>query len=336
VSRRVLIIGGAGFIGSHLAARCVREGAEVHALLRPEGSTRRLDDLPAVVVHRVHLSDPVALARCLRMVRADTIFHLAAATSERHERNGGEQAAELDYARDLITLIEVAAEHARPQAFVRAGSLAEYGPVAAPFFEFQAGTPATVYGKALLAGTRAIEAMAGRLQFPVVTARFALVYGPGQAEDFLIPMLIRRCLGSQRSVVRYPGDRRDLLFVGDAVDALCRIEAAAECLPSVLNIATGRAPTMGEVARLVTELTGVDPSLVAFGPTGSTGDIPEIRGSPDLARTALRWCAGTSLSKGLAMTVAAARREIATGEVARVAAERLAQPPMMATARPCH
>ncbi|WP_065792123.1 MULTISPECIES: NAD-dependent epimerase/dehydratase family protein [unclassified Ensifer] len=301
----VLIVGGAGFIGSHLVARCVKEGHAVHVLVRPETNVHRLRraDLEAQL-HILHLDDRSALERCFAATRPDYVYYLAAATRRKQEARLGDAFASVQ--EDLIGLLSTIAAAAEtqhpPVAFVRAGTLAAYGGTPLPHVETQREVPKTTYAAALVAGGHYIDALQPRLPFPIVTARLSLVFGPAQSDAFLIPSLIRRCLGGERSIIRRPNEKRDLLFVDDAVEAMYRLSMARLQGASIVNIASGNAPTMREVAALIVAATGADPALIELLPTRGSDDV-DLCPSPALAAELFGWKADISLHRGIARTV---------------------------------
>lgn len=109
-----------------------------------------------------------------------------------------------------------------------------------------------------------MQGLQSRLPFPVVTARLSLTYGPAQSESFLIPSLIRHCLAGEPSTIRHPSARRDLIFVDDVVEALCRLPYADLRGGEVVNIASGNAPTMRETVTEILAATGADSANVEF------------------------------------------------------------------------
>jgi nucleoside-diphosphate-sugar epimerase len=163
--------------------------------------------------------------------------------------------------------------------------------------------PNTVYAAALVAGGHYVQGLQSRLPFPVVTASLSLTYGPAQSESFLIPSLIRRCLAGEPSTVRHPSARRDLIFVDDVVEALCRLAYADLRGGEVVNIASGNAPTMRETVTRILAATGADPALVEFGNVDNSEDV-DLCPSPALARELLDWNAHVSLDEGLERSVA--------------------------------
>jgi nucleoside-diphosphate-sugar epimerase len=146
------------------------------------------------------------------------------------------------------------------------------------------------------------------LPFSVTTARLALVFGPDQSESFLIPALIRACLEGRPFHVSRPSDRRDLIYVDDAIDAFMLMADNQPPGCHAINIASGIAPSMREVAGHIIDATGADPALVRFGDPAPESGISELLASPEKARRLLSWSATTLLREGIRQTVAVMAR----------------------------
>ena len=280
-------------------------------LVRPETASNRLQPIAGeVTVHRVALKDADALERCLQLAAPGQVYHLASET--RKTVKPGFAAARqtiLDYQVELIILLEaLAGMQQPPRSVVRAGTIAEYGEAPTPSHEDQREAPTTPYGAAFTAGTHYIQMLAGILPFPVVTPRLALVYGAGQSDAFLIPAMIRACLEGRKTVIRRPRDRRDLLYIDDAIEALVRCGDAPPPGCSVINIGTGIAPTMREAAGIVISATDADPALVEFDESDPNQAVSELRVTTDRARELIGWSSTTPLDAGIARTVEAMRR----------------------------
>jgi UDP-glucose 4-epimerase len=302
---RILITGGAGFVGSHLAEACAKADHQVHVVVRAGTSDERLSHvLDRISVHRVDLRSEADVAHCLADVSPDIVYHLASSPRRPPSPHLDDAKA---YIREdlgsLVSLLGAAAALRRPPSHViRAGSLAEYGAAPLPYREDAREAPATVYGAGMVAASHYVGAMQARLPFPVATARLALIYGPAQSTDYLVPALLEKCLAGEVSTIRRPDDRRDLLFIADAVEALMRMAAVSLPPAALLNICSGVAPTMREVAALVVQATDADPSLIQYG-DGPISGVADLRGSPELAGRLLQWRARTGLAAGLAQTV---------------------------------
>ena len=172
-----------------------------------------------------------------------------------------------------------------------------------PYREEAREEPVTAYGASLVAATHFVGALQPRLPFTVATARLALVYGPSQSIDYLVPLLITRCLAGKDSIINRPEDRRDFIFVDDAVAALLCVAAAPLLGHTVINISSGAAPTMREVAQLVVEQTGARPDLIEFSNGSPPTGVTDLRGSPERARALLGWRSRIALAEGLKRTV---------------------------------
>ena len=295
---RVLIAGGTGFIGSNLARRMAALGAEVHSVSRG-GAPSCL--VPGVTYHAADLQDD-RLARLFARLMPNYVFLLATRTRPRR----GESAARgmltgLEDAADSVRLVEAVAALARkPDVVVRAGSLAEYGAAPLPMHEDGPAHPVTPYAAGMLAGTHAAGLAARRAGVRFVTARLALIYGQGQDGRFFVPATIRALLGGRASHVATPLARRDLMHVDDAVDGLLRIASRAPDDLPVVNLATGRAERMGDVAAMIARAARRDGSAV-IRHSDPASDI--LLGCTERAKERLGWTARVPLEDGIARTV---------------------------------
>jgi nucleoside-diphosphate-sugar epimerase len=301
----VLITGGAGFIGSQLARQCLERGDTVHVLVRPQTSLSRLEGLVGSLhVHKILLTERGAVAQLMAKIEPQAIFHLAARTRRTPEADLSDAAASIE--EDLVGLIVLlscaATAPSPPRVFIRTGSLAEYGPGPTPAHEAQREQPLNAYAAALGAGTHYLEMLRPRLPFPAFTARLALIYGPRQDEDFFVPQLIRKCLARQAAEVRYPSDRRDMLYVTDLCEALLRLAERPPDL-GLVNVSTGEAPSMRELALLIARQAGADPASIIFGSDLGTGGIPDFRASPALLHSITDWRPRVTLSEGIRRSV---------------------------------
>jgi len=309
---RILVTGGAGFIGAQLARFHQQRGDDVHILVRPgRPICLRSLSLEGVGVHRVRLDCQRALIDCLDDVRPTIIYHMAGGTGRDPAlpaRWGVDPL--LDDLKNTLTLLSALCEAANAaRVLIRAGSLAEYGNGPAPAVEDQREDPLTTYTSAMVAGLHYARMLQPKLPCPIITARFALVYGPGQKEEFFLPWLIRRCLSGQQSTISRPGSRRNMIFVNDLVEALHRMTGADLPGGSVVNLCTSVAPTIAEIAQLVVRVCNVDRDLVKFEQDLSPNYRVEVlHGSPARARDLLHWTARTPLEAGITRCVEHTRR----------------------------
>lgn len=300
---RVLITGGAGFIGTHLASNHLADGDDVHVLVRPG---RRVSG-GSISVHAVDIQDRAALDDCMRSIAPTIIYHLATTTGRNPNCDVDAPELLVDPA-NLINMIR-AAKFVRPKVMIRAGSIAEYGDSPTASSEDDRERPSTTYGAALAAATHYCSVLQHELDFPLHTARLALTYGPGQATNYLMPTLLRGLLRQEQVLVRNPLDRRDFVYVDDIIAGLRMLSAAHFDRGQIINLTSGHAPSMRDVAYLACDVLEADRELVRFGDT-QPGSGSTFCASADRACALLQWRATTSLAEGLASTASAMRQEI--------------------------
>ncbi len=312
-----MITGGTGFIGSHLARRVVSDH-DVHIFARGESSTERIADVVSkLTIWRGDITDPDSIKDCVAAIQPEIVFHLAGDTSARRWTAG---LSELDSSLDVNlggTLNLVRALRALsnpPRRMIRAGGLAEYGEAPVPFDEEALLKPVSAYGASQAAATLLVRALRSQLPFRVITLRFAAVYGPGRSEDFFLPSLIVHCLEGKEFPMSTGDQPWDLLYVDDAVDALLSASAAQVDCDEVINIGSGRKPTLREVAEAALKKIGGPARLRIGAVPPSAGEILKLYCKIDKAREMLRWQPRIDLDSGLDRTIAWYRQR--TGKIA--------------------
>lgn len=298
---RVLVTGGAGFIGSHAVDRLRADGHEL--LVLDDLSSGRLENLPSEVPCEVADFAAAARSGLLERFRPAAIVHFAAQVDAR--RSVAEPVA--DARINLIDTLELLAAGRRSGArrVVFASSAAVYGePDRIPTPEGAATRPISPYG----AGKRAVElyldalAATGGLSFAAL--RFANVYGPRQGaigEAGVVATFCRRLAsGGVPEIHGDGGQTRDYVHVTDVARAVAL--ALVSDVDGVWNVSTGVETSVNELfARLAETLA---PGVRA--PHGEARPGDPRRSALSFARIEreLGWRPRTSLAEGLAATAA--------------------------------
>jgi nucleoside-diphosphate-sugar epimerase len=296
-ARRVLITGGAGFLGGTLARALLADGQEVHLLVRPGTDRRRLDGRCAA--YEADLCDAAAVRRAVAACRPEVVYHLGTYGWQAGPKDAGAIRA----ANGPGTAHLLAALQDQPyRALVHAGTGLEYGPHDGPVGEGAPLRPPTEYAAAKAAASRLCLAERARGR-PVVVVRVFAAYGPGEAPGRLVPYLMRCCLRGEVPRVSAGAQRRDFIHADDVI-ALFRAAAARprESGP-VLHAGTGVEHSVREMVAAVLAACGRPDAPVVFGAAPLRPGEPEHY-LADIAGTHARtgWAPRLDLRAGLART----------------------------------
>ena len=300
MSKRILITGGAGFIGSHLA-RHFGERSEVTVLddLR-SGYASNLDGVTCRFL-RGSVLDNRALAQAAE--GAEEIYHLAAMVSVPESVAKPDECSELNT--DGTRRVLEAALAAGTRKVVLASSAAIYGdnPVV-PKVETMPPEPKSPYAETKLAGERLLEKYRTEHGLGTTSLRFFNVFGPRQdprsAYAAAVPIFIAKALrGEPIGIHGDGGQTRDFIHVTDIVGALAHAGASKE-MAGTYNVGYGKALSILELAQEILRLTRSS-SRIEHLPSRA-GDVRHSLASNERLLAA-GWKPGSSVSRGLAETV---------------------------------
>jgi nucleoside-diphosphate-sugar epimerase len=256
LNMRVLVTGGAGFIGSHLARRLVVEGYDVTVLDNfSTGRRQNLEGADTTVVEG-DIRDLALLPLAMRGVEA--VFHVAALTSVARSWEDPVTSLHVN-ALGTSNVIE-AAVHSGVRTLVYSSSASVYGNQAAgKQSEDLPPNPISPYGYAKLMGEKLTLAHAHSSQgIRAVVLRYFNVFGAGQDPDSpysaVIPLFIKHALGDTTATIYGDGKQsRDFVHVDNVVDAnLCALQSGISGV--AMNIASGQSHTLLELVEGISVL----------------------------------------------------------------------------------
>jgi UDP-glucuronate decarboxylase len=301
---RVLVTGGAGFIGSHLTERLLGEGHQVLALdsflTGSEDNVRHLMDHPRFTLLRQDVTLPL-------LVEVDRIYNLACPASPVHYQRDPIKTTQTN----VLGALNVLALATRTSARVLQASTSEvYGdPLVHPQTEDYWGH-VNPHGKRSCydEGKRVAESlmMSYHRQYGVEVriARIFNTYGPRMAESdgrVVSNFIVQTLRGREVTVYGTGEQTRSFCFVADMVDGLVRL-MESNGTPGPVNLGNPTEQTVLELAHLVAEIAGVEPRI-RFLPLPE--DDPRQR-RPDICRAKqlLGWSPRITLENGLRRTIA--------------------------------
>lgn len=299
MQQKILVTGGAGFIGSHLVERLLAGGVEVIVL--DDLSTGRAANLPrGVRLESGDVLDGGLLDRLLAGV--DRVFHLAARVSVQLCISDWVAAHRVNLGGSIAVF--QAARRAGGVPVVYASSAAVYGNRAGACAETDLPQPISPYGADKLGCEHQARAMAEVHGLASVGLRFFNVYGPRQDAASPYAGVISKFCANRRAdrphvIFGDGGQSRDFVYVADVVEALLRAGDAPGPGARVFNICTGAGTTLLDLVAQLDRLAGRGAGAVQHAAARS-GDIRESLGNPLAAREGLGFTAATGIAEGLA------------------------------------
>ncbi len=293
---RVVVTGGAGFIGSHVVEALLARGDEVHVL--DNLATGRREHVPAeAALHEADIRTDSAAV--FAEVRPEACFHLAAQADVRVS------VARPDFDADVnvlgtIHVLEAARAHGTKIVFSSTGG-AIYGEVETPATESFPLLPLAPYGTAKLAAEEYLGMYNRLYGMTHSVVRYANVYGPRQEanlEGGVVSVFMRELAAGGTPTIFGDGKQtRDFVYVKDVAAATL---AAHDADGGVFNVGTGIETSVNELYDAVSWIAGVD--RAAEHARARTGEIERSVLDAGRAERELAWQPGHTLDQGLAET----------------------------------
>ena len=236
--KKVLITGGTGFIGANIVRRLLKDGHDVHLLVRKEYDNARLDEVSDNLhFYEVDLTELSSLDTVLMFLKPDWVFHLSVYGAYSHQ-NDGRSIFETNVI-GTMNLIN-ACTKCGFEVFVNTGSSSEYGYKGHPSKETELLEPASTYAVSKAATTMFCGHIAREKNVMIPTLRLFSVYGPYEDDGRLVPTLIRYGTQGQLPPLVDPDIAHDFVFVDDVVDAylLAAMSQEQQC-DAIYNVGTG-------------------------------------------------------------------------------------------------
>jgi UDP-glucose 4-epimerase len=306
---RVVVTGGAGFIGSSLVHALISGGSEVTVI--DDLSTGSMDNVyPTAGFRRLDVTGP-GLAEAVTAARPDVVVHLAAQVSVPVSIADPELDRRVNVEGTRAVAEAAVAAGARRVLF--ASSAAVYGdPMELPLTEESPTSPAVPYGHSKLAAEGVLAEVLRPAGVDFACLRFANVYGPRQkaeGEGGVVAQFASRMARREAPTIFGAGTQtRDFIFVADVVNA-CVLAAEFEgvlALPGAngpaYNISTGRATSVNMLAEGL-RVTMRYPGAIDRA-DARAGDVEESVLSPEKAASVFGWRAAVELQTGLGGTAA--------------------------------
>lgn len=296
---KIIVTGGAGFIGSHLVDELVELGAEVHVLDNlVAGETKHVN--PCVKMYVVDICSKEA-KELFHLIKPDIVFHLAAQADVGKSVLSPQYDADVNI-RGTINMLE-ASRDTRVKKFIFASTSAVYGNLRKDFLTEHDNTiPASYYGLSKLTAESYIKLFYELYRLPYTILRYANVYGPRQlpkGEGGVVAVFIDRLKSENTLRVHGDGEQtRDFIYVKDIVSA--NIQAMNYGEQEIIQISTFKKTAVNDVISKLTDIHGEHIQTVFTVPR--EGDIKHSCLSNEKAQNLLKWQPSVNLLNGLEET----------------------------------
>jgi NAD dependent epimerase/dehydratase len=309
--RRVLVTGAGGFIGSHVAERLVHAGAHVRAMVRYTGRSDigMLADLPPdtldslEVVHS-DVTDAYAVHRAVQ--GSQVVFHLAALIGIPYSYTAPASYVATNTI-GTLHILEAARTHDVARLVLTSTSEV-YGTARyTPIDEQHPLQPQSPYSASKIAADCLAESYHRAFDLPVAIIRPFNTYGPRQSARAVIPTIATQLLaGAPRITLGSLHPVRDLAFVDDTVSGFLAVAGTDNCLGHVTNIGVGHGTSIGDLAELLSTISGRPDVDIVTDPQRlrpPASEVGTLIADPSTARDRCGWMPSVDLTEGLTRTV---------------------------------
>jgi NAD dependent epimerase/dehydratase len=311
MSRKVLVTGAGGFIGSHLTECLVREGHQVRAFVRYNGRDDRghLGELPQdiqanVEVERGDLKDPAAVRRAVE--GREWVFHLGALIAIPYSYHNPYDVIQTNV---LGTAHILDACRASPSVsrVVLTSTSEVYGTAqTVPIDERHPLQGQSPYSASKIGADALGESYYRAFGLPVTILRPFNTFGPRQSARAIIPTIISQALARPTVKLGRLDPRRDLTYVKDTAQGFVAIAGCDAALGRVVNIGRGEDISIGELVQTIGRRLGrtitVESDHQRYRPAAS--EVERLLAGTALAQSLWAWKPSYSLEEGLDETIA--------------------------------
>ena len=308
--RKVLVMGADGFIGSHLVEALLAGGCEVKAFVfyNSFNSWGWLDTFSKTKLDKIQViagdvRDLHSVASAAEDV--DCIFHLAALIGIPFSYNAPEAYVETNI-NGTVNILQAARKYRVERVIVTSTSevygTARYAPIDEKH-PLQGQSP---YSASKIGADKMAESFYRSFGVPVVTARPFNTYGPRQSARAIIPTIITQLLDKRKEVrVGSLHPTRDFNYVSDICDGFIALAECDEAIGKEVNIGSGQEISIGNLIKMIVELTGIDAAVVSdkCRKRPKNSEVERLLCDNTLIRDLTGWESRVPLKAGLKKTV---------------------------------
>jgi NAD dependent epimerase/dehydratase len=310
-SKKVLITGADGFIGSHLTERLIEEGCHVKAFVcyNSFNSWGWLDSLPKEKVSQIEIfsgdiRDPNGVRTAMKGV--DIVFHLAALIAIPFSYHSPDSYIDTNV-KGTLNILQAARDLNIEKILVTSTSEVYGTAQFVPITELHPKQPQSPYSASKIGADCIAESFYRSFDLPVTIVRPFNTYGPRQSARAVIPTIITQLLSGMKEIkLGDTSPTRDLLFVNDTANGFIEIAKCNELIGHEVNIATQSEISVKDLAQEIIDQINPEARIISdehrLRPEKS--EVYRLFGSNHKLKSYTNWTQKYSLSEGLKETIA--------------------------------
>ena len=291
--KKILIVGGTGFIGFHLAKKCLKSNMVVTSLSTKKPIKKRKLD----AVKYINLD--ISKKRNFKILKnAKFNYVVNAGGYVDHKNKTKTFNSHYVGLKNLVNFFK----RRNIERFIQIGSSAEYGKTKSPQLEKSKCNPKMIYGKSKHLGSKFLLDCYNRFDFPAVILRLYQVYGPHQDINRLIPIVIDKSLKNEKYPCSTGKQFRDFLFISDCIEAIYKSLKKPNLSGEIINIGQGKPKQVYSVIQKIKKSIGG--GIPLYGKIKLRKDESKII-YPNIskAKKKLSWHPLVNFEKGLNKTI---------------------------------
>ena len=294
--KKILIIGGTGFIGYYLSKRCLKKNWDVTSI-----STKKPKNNRFIKEVKYILCDITKKSLLKKRIKENYDFvvnlggyvdHSNKIKTYKSHYVGCKNLADFFIKKKLTTFVQMGSSiengnQKSPQAVAKLSNFAKIK---------------SVYGKAKLKSSIYLLNLFKKKNFPIVIFRLYLVYGPGQDINRFLPIIINGCLNNETFATSHGKQKRDFIFIDDVINAIIKSLVIKNSIGKILNLGTGKPQKLVQIINKIIKMC--KGGEANFGKVLiRTDEILNLYPDINYTKSILNWTPKIDFKNGLIKTV---------------------------------
>ena len=296
MKKKILIVGGTGFIGYHFAKKCIANKLEVTSLSRSK--PKKIRYLKEVK----YIFSDIVDKKNLKLQLTDNYNYVINLGGDVDHHGKRTFKSHYNGCKNLVSIFK----KKKIERFIQVGSSVEYGKLKSPHkenatFNFFKSVKSN-YAKAKLKSSIYLLNIYKKERFPVTIFRIYLTYGPAQDNNRVIPFTIQNCLKKKKFPCSDGEQLRDFIYINDVIDIMFKSLKKKNSIGEIFNICSGKPTNIKDLINLIKN--NVKSGKPQFGLIDLRKDEEKIFfGSLEKTKKFFRWEPKVNLKKGISKTI---------------------------------